>query len=160
MDGWIDEYTNLGKRVESLQLWQKWFSTRCAPQRRSSAEGLREPVFWVGPAQRLHGKQSTQEKKSCLNHLSNSSTIKSSIPSLHSIKRKRKKLIVLYIGAQDYLQSILIIRHLYVEPYQLLRENGQPYEHLTWISFFCFRQFVFGGRGEPLVRNDIPGFLL
>lgn len=51
--------------------------------------GLREPWFWVAPPQRLQARQLTQEKKACLNQRSNSSTRKSSIPSLHSTKHKR-----------------------------------------------------------------------
>lgn len=76
--------------------------------------GLREPAFRVGPAQRLQGRQSTQEKKSCLNHLSNSSTTKSSNPSLHSKKSKTNQLALLDISLQEYLQLMLgMCNHIY-----------------------------------------------
>lgn len=80
-------FTHLGNLVETRQLGQKWFSTRWAPQWCSSVLGLKEGAFWVCPSQRRQGKQSTQVKKQCLNHQSNSSTKKSSIPSLHSENR-------------------------------------------------------------------------
>lgn len=130
-------FTHLGNLVETRQLGQKWFSTRWAPQCCSLVLGLKEGAFCVCPSQRWQGKQSTQVKKQFLNHQSNSSTKKSSIPSLHSENRTASQ----------------TLHHTHPQVFC-------GWHFLTWVGLISLLQLLLSSRVQLLVRDQTPGFLL